>query len=178
LLHIFNEAYTHVLNRELHALRMDPHCATEEEQALGKLHLLIKRFSFLQAVAAVNIELIQKNLEMDISPVPIFDKPGQVEHIEERKDSCLNGDSIYRSHKQILSKFHYEKGLLEGVGETFYPTGQRHSVQQFNENLWEGDQHFYYPNGVHKSHLVYKKGQLIKASLFNPDTTLKKTYEL
>lgn len=178
LLHIFNEAYTHVLNRELQALRMDPQGSTEEDQALGKLHLLIKRFSFLQAVAAVNIELIQKNLEMDISPLPVSEKPGQVEHTDEREGSCLNGDSVYRSQKQILSKFHYKNGMLEGPAETFYPSGQRHSAQQFNENLWEGDQHFYYPNGVHKTHLVYKKGQLIKAFLFNPDTTLKKTYEL
>lgn len=172
VLHIFNEAYTRVLNRELQGIQHAP--ISEVQQALEKLDLLIKRFVFLRDVAKVNLELIKMAMHEHVTlPAPTFPKPGKITCKQTKVQGVIQGSSSFHAQGQILSSAYFEKGLQEGVAEFFYPNGQPYSRQVFKEGVWEGKQEFYYPTGTVKTLLNYEGGKLITAQLFYPDGTLK-----
>lgn len=168
VLHIFNEAYTRVLNRELQALHTGTRRPSEVRQAIGKTDILIKRFIFLRDVARVNIELIKmaiENYEPQIS-FP-FEKVDEITCQQQKEKGQIQGDSLYYAKNQLLSRVHFEKGVVEGPLELFYPNGQLYSLQQFKKGLWHGKQEFFYPDGTPKTLLEYNQGKLVKAQLFH-----------
>lgn len=173
VLHIFNEAYTHVLNRELQALHTLENLS-EVDLTLGKQDILIKRFAFLRNVALMNRELIQMALQTYVpqSAFPI-EKPGKIRFDQDKKLGRLEGDSIYYSQSCILSKAKFENGLQVQQAEYFYPNGKHYSIQQFHEGLWHGKQEFYYPNGKPKTFLEYEFGKFKNAKLYHPSGELK-----
>lgn len=174
VLHIFNEAYTRVLNRELQAIHQRIVAPSDVEQALGKIDILIKRFSFLRDVARVNIELIYRAMHA-FTPKKTFplEKPGKILLKQTKEKGKIHGDSVYSSEKHTLSKVHYQDGVQEGLAELYYPNGQLYSLQHFKKGVWHGKQEFYYPDGVLKTLLEYHEGQLKQAQLYHSDGSQK-----
>lgn len=174
VLHIFNEAYSRVLNRELQALHASSKRSSEVKQTLGKITILIKRFTFLRDVALVNIELIKSALTNDIPQSPYFpiQRPGPLTAKQKKIKGKLQGESIYYANHQPLSRSLFKNGVEAGPAEFFYPDGQLYSLQHFTKGLWHGKQKFYYPDGTLKTFLEYKQGKLMKAQLFNADGSL------
>lgn len=178
VLHIFNEAYSRVLNRELQALHTGTKRLSEVKQAIGKIDILIKRFVFLSNVAQVNSELIKMALQ-NFSSSPSFpmQKPGPVTCEQQKIKGKIHGDSLYFAKNRLLSRSHFENGILQGQSELFYPDGNIYSLQHFKNGLWHGQQTFYYPNSTIKTLLNYHQGKLMKAELFYPDGTEKRVKE-
>lgn len=175
VLHIFNEAYTRVLNRELQGLQTLFKHPSEVKLTLGKIDLLIKRFIFLRDVARVNVELIKMSIrDYKEEKVFSFPRPGKISIEQQKKLGRLEGESIFRSKTQTLAHSFFKEGLQEGSVELFYPSGQLYSRQNFNKGVYEGKQEFYFPDGNLKTILEYQKGNLVRAQLFNPDGTIKK----
>lgn len=168
LLHIFNEAYTRVLNRELQGLHSGSKRLSDKQLALGKIEILIKRFIFLRDVARVNHELILQALQNFIPPSHSFTLkiPKAIKHKQKRVHGIIEGDSIFYSAHSILAKSHFENGVLEGPLELFYANGELYSLQKYKNGRWHGQQRFFYPNGKLKTILNYREGKLIKADLF------------
>lgn len=176
VLHIFNEAYTRVLNRELQALHTTSKRPSEVKQTLGKIDILIKRFTFLKDVSRINHELIKMALknQMPQFPCSVMHRPGPVTAKQRKIKGKIQGDSLYYAGDHLLSRTHFEKGLQVGAAELFYSDGQLYSLQHFSQGVRHGKQLFYYPDGTLKTFLEYNQGKLLKAQLFHPDGTLKK----
>lgn len=174
ILHIFNEAYSRVLNRELQALHTGIKRPSEMRLALGKIDILIKRFVFLRDVARVNSELIKMALH-DFVPQTSFtlQKPGKITCEQQKIQGRIQGEVVYHSKNKLLSRAHFKDGLYTDKTELFYPNGQLYSLQHFDKGVWHGKQEFFYPDGALKTCLEYHRGKLLKAELFHPDGTLK-----
>lgn len=175
VLHIFNEAYTRVLNRELQALHsQNKNQQSEAKAALGKLDILIKRFVFLRAVASVNIEMIIRAIDahqyQSSFQIP---KPGKIIAKQNKIKNHLEGESHYYACDKILAHSNFKNGLQDGDVELFYPTGELYSHQQFKQGRWHGKQIYFYPDQTIKTHLDYDHGKLIRAQLFNTDGSVK-----
>ncbi len=174
VLHIFNEAYTRVLNRELQALHTSSKRSSEIRQTTGKIDILVKRFVFLQDVARVNIECIKMAMQNFVPSISFtLPKPGKIRCEQHKIKGVLQGNSLYDSKKGQLSQSHFKDGQQVGKTELFYPNGQLYSLQHFDQGLWHGKQEFYYPDGTLKTQLEYNQGKLLKAQLFHPDGTAK-----
>lgn len=174
VLHIFNEAYSRVLNRELQALHTASKRPSETRQAIGKIDILIKRFNFLRDVARVNLELIKMAVE-DFVPYPSFasPKPGKIGCEQTKSHGTIHGNSRYYSKKKVLSNTHFKDGFYTNKAELYYPNGQLFSLQHFDKGIWHGTQEFFYPNGTPKTLLEYDHGKILKAQLFYLDGKLK-----
>jgi hypothetical protein len=163
VLHIFNEAYSRVLNRQLQALLHNAKRPSEVKQALGKIDLLVQRFTFLRDVARVNQELIRMAIH-DYVPqksLPI-QRPGKITFNQQRNNKGLHGDSSFFANDQLLARSHFVDGKAEGKAEFFYPDGQLFSVQHFKNGVWHGRQEFFYPDGSLKTVLEYCDGKFLE----------------
>lgn len=171
VLHIFNEAYTRVLNRELQALHTAFKRPSAVRQTLGKIDILIKRFVFLRDVARVNIELIKMAIQNHVPHISFsIQKPGSITCKQQKINGRIQGDSLYYAKDQLLARSHFGEGMPIGQTELFYPNGKLYSLQRFNKGVWHGKQEFYYPDGTLKTLLGYNKGKFIKAQFFEPAT--------
>ena len=175
VLHIFNEAYTRVLNRELQALHSSSKRTAEKKQAIGKLTILIKRFVFLREVAQVNRELLKMAMqdhEVTKTIIPIK-RPGEITVQQTKVNGKMKGVSLFHAKLSLLSRSQFKNGLYQGQAELFYSNGQRSSLQQLNQGVWHGKQEFYYSDGTLKTMLNYDHGKLMSAQLYHPDGTIK-----
>lgn len=151
VLHMFNEAYSRVLNRELQTGKR----FSEVKKALNKMDLLIKRFGFLRDVTSVNIELIKLALK-NHTKCSSFSLP-RVNSINHKKSGT---ESLYYENKQLLSKVTPDRATL------YYSNGNLYSEQVFKDKKWHGPQKFYNPNGTLKTILEYDCGKFISIKRF------------
>jgi hypothetical protein len=63
ILAVFNEAYSKVLNRELHQVRHDRSLKTEKERGLKRLEINQKKFDFLKSCSLINQMIIDEVLK-------------------------------------------------------------------------------------------------------------------
>ncbi len=124
VLHIFNEAYTRVLNRELQALHSSSKRTAEKKQAIGKLTILIKRFVFLREVAQVNRELLKMAMqdhEVTKTIIPIK-RPGEITVQQTKVNGKMKGVSLFHAKDSLYPVHNLKMGFIKGRQSCSIPT--------------------------------------------------------
>ncbi len=77
--------------------------------------------------------------------------------------SCMHGEirKEYYDNEKIKAIYPYDdKGLIEGVVKTYYPSGKIQSTQTYKSNAKEGTSKAYYESGTLKAEVNFKNDKL------------------
>jgi TonB family protein len=103
-----------------------------------------------------NNELVKKRDDAD--HIMVVSAPDASTGLYDIKELYLNN-----TVKLIGKTSQPDHKMLEGKCETFYPTGQKDEVVNYDNNSKEGDAYKYYPNGKLYTHKKYTRGEVIGA---------------